>query len=212
MNRDHLSWTIAAAILAALLLCAALAMLSGCMAVGRWLAPIQVGELDAASQKTIADMKEADKKTSDTFNAEIVKLKASKPAALWPLYVVGAVCLAGGAAVGYFLGNVAAGVLFALGGAGCIVLAYCLESLPQWSWWIPFGLALVGGCIVGYRWYRSTVTVKALVPAIETAEPKAEGSAPSGQVKALVAVNSAAAGTGALVTAEVASVKKTLGI
>ncbi|MFH0908404.1 MAG: hypothetical protein V1929_06560 [bacterium] len=144
---------------------------------------------------------------------EVVKLKAAKPTSLWPIYLVGAICLAGGAALGYWLGRIALGVMLAIGGAGCIAWAQFLERFP-WAMWIPFGLIIAGAAYMVWDYWQTDKAAKAakavnnvLIPAIEKIEPKVYGDAPSGPVKAAVKATASRA-----VGAEIAAIKAKLGI
>lgn len=175
-DETTLLWIMAAA-LTAILIAGVIMSLTGCVSVGRWMAPIKPADLDPAMQKMLAQKDAEIAKTVGAFkkqlaskDSEIARLRTSKPTALWPIYLVGALCLAGGAAAGYLAGRILFGTLLAVGGACCIALTQFLERFP-WAFWIPFGIGVLAGGYCLWDWLRAVRSQKALgaiLPAIES--------------------------------------------
>jgi vacuolar-type H+-ATPase subunit H len=99
--------------------------------------------------------------------AEVKKIRDSKPTATWPFYLVGALAMVGGLALGYWLKKIALGFLLVVGGASLLGWVRFLEQYP-WAFWIPFGLGIVAGAYFLWDYYRASKD-QAQLPVVETA-------------------------------------------
>lgn len=99
--------------------------------------------------------------------AEVKKIRDSRPTATWPFYIVGALAMVGGLALGYWLKKIALGFLLVVGGASLLGWVRFLEQYP-WAFWIPFGLGVVAGLYFLWDYYQGTKAQEQL-PVVETA-------------------------------------------
>ena len=141
-------------------------------------------------------------------DAEIVKLRTSKPTPLWPIYLISAIALVAGGAIGYFLGKVFAGILLAVGGAAAIGWMQFLERYPK-AFWIPFALGIAFTLYMAWDWYRGVRSQKALTAIVPAIEGMGAGNQ-SALLKAAIENNAGNALN--MVKAEVTAVKGELGI
>ena len=186
-------------------------LIGGCMTVGRFLAPIQVGELDSAAQKMLSDTKSADKKVIDALT---VKLTAKQKTSNTIPIIICTAALVFGAAIGYFAKDIMGGIVLAAGGGAGFSWIHFTENYP-WADWVLLGIGVIIGGYFLWRYSKGTdaqTALKAIVPAIEAVEPKVLGSLPSGPIKAAILANATASKTLDTVTSAVADMKKTLGL
>jgi len=143
---------------------------------------------------------------------DIVKLKAAQPSYNWILYIFAGLCIVGGLPAGYFLKQFMP-VSFSWSG----VRADRVYSIPcrlPLAMWIPFGLITATFIVFIWDYFVSVRKVQskdaaltAIIPAIEQAEPKVEGFAPSGPIKAAILRAADKAGVTTVVADEITAVK-----